>query len=192
MTDSTLSVGQRIHVVGNSCAGKSTLAARLANALSVPVVELDSLNWEPDWYGLNEHEPARLIEKFQQATEGSCWVVAGSYMSFSQQVFWPRLDTVIWIDLPLHLLLRRVVARSWRRWRHHELLWGTNYEKFWPQFMVWRKEESLIWWIVTQQSRKRSQMLAMMADPRWSHIRFIRLVSVAEVETMCRLVTASS
>ncbi len=192
MTDSTLSVGQRIHVVGNSCAGKSTLAARLANALSVPVVELDALNWEPDWYGLNEHEPDRLIEKFQQATPGNGWVVAGSYMAFSQRVFWPRLDSVIWIDLPLHLLLRRVVARSWRRWRRHELLWGTNYEKFWPQFMVWRKEESLIWWIVTQQSRKRRQMLAMMLDRRWSHIRFIRLVSVAEVETFCQLVTVPS
>jgi len=185
--DLTSSLGQRIHVMGNSCAGKSTLAARLAGALDVPVVELDALNWEPDWYGLNEHEPGRLMAKFAEATRGDGWVVAGSYTAFSQKVFWDRVQTVIWIDLPMPLLLRRVVARSWRRWRHHELLWGTNYEKFWPQFMVWRKQESLIWWIVTQHKRKQQQMLTMQAAPEWSHIRFIRLVSVSEVEALVQL-----
>ena len=45
-------VGTRIHVIGNSASGKSTLAARLASALDAPLVELDAINWRPGWVGL--------------------------------------------------------------------------------------------------------------------------------------------
>ena len=44
-------IGRRIHVIGNSCSGKSTLGATLA--FRVPFVELDAINWHPRWVGLN-------------------------------------------------------------------------------------------------------------------------------------------
>lgn len=175
-------IGRRIHVIGNSGSGKSTLGARLASSLGIPFVELDALNWQPDWMGLNKTDPAELERRIREATRGDAWVVAGSYADFSRRIFWDRLQNVIWLDLPMPQLLWRTLARSWRRWRSRELLWGTNYETFWPQLMVWRKEESLVWWIVTQQGRKRREMLAAMSEPAWSHIRFIRLTSSAEVE----------
>lgn len=117
-----------------------------------------------------------------EATAGDGWVVAGSYMSFSQRTFWPRLETVVWLDMPFLQLVWRVLKRSWRRWRSKELLWGTNREVFWPQLAVWRKEESLIWWIVTQHRRNRRSMVACMTDPRWAYIRFVRLTSSSEVD----------
>ena len=40
-------IGTRIHVIGNSTSGKSTLAARLAEALDAKFVELDAINWQP-------------------------------------------------------------------------------------------------------------------------------------------------
>lgn len=175
-------IGHKIHVIGNSCSGKSTLAHGLAECLGISFVELDALNWEPNWVGLNNADPAELERRIAAATADEGWVAAGSYTRFCQKVFWPRLETVIWLDLPLNVLVRRLIRRSWRRWRSRELLWGTNYERFWPQLKVWKKEESLLWWIVTQYERKRRQMLGYMTDPRWSHIRFIRLTSVQEVE----------
>lgn len=64
MTDSPVAssspVGQRIHVIGNSCSGKSTLAGQLARTLEVPFVELDALNWLPNWTGLNATNPTEL------------------------------------------------------------------------------------------------------------------------------------
>lgn len=48
--------------------------------------------------------------------------------------------------------------------------------------MVWRKEEWLLWWIVTQHRRKRLRMLAHTIETRWKHIRFVRLRSSAEIE----------
>ena len=41
------SIGQRVHVLGNSSSGKSTVGLRLSRAPGVPFVELDALNWEP-------------------------------------------------------------------------------------------------------------------------------------------------
>ncbi len=168
-------IGRRIHVIGNSCAGKSTLGMQLSTVLAVPFVELDALNWEPDWVGLNETNPEKFIRRIKKATSGDGWVVAGSYTDFSQNAFWPHLETIIWLDLPMHQLIWRMLIRSWGRWRSKELLWGTNYEQFWPQFMVWRKKESLLWWIVTQHQPKRSNMLSYRTESRWKHIKFVRL-----------------
>ena len=175
-------IGTRIHVIGNSTSGKSTLAARLAEALDATFVELDAINWQPGWVGLNATDPDELERRIHEATRGKRWVVAGSYTKFSQRIFWPRLDTVIWLDLPLPVLVWRFLRRTWRRWRSRELIWGTNYERFWSHFMIWRPHDSLLGWIITQHARKRRDMIAYMSDPRWENIRFVRLRSSREVE----------
>lgn len=178
--ESVSPVGWRIHVVGNTGSGKSTLAARLAGVLGAAFVELDALNWEPGWVAVHATDPQELDRRFRAATRGERWVVAGSYMSHSRRCFWERLDTVIWLDLPMPLLFWRVLHRTWQRWRSRELLWGTNHERFWPLLMIWRKD-SLLNWLVTQHARKRNHMLTLPTDPRWSHIRFVRLTSAREV-----------
>lgn len=183
-------IGRRVHVVGNSASGKSTLAKRLASALAADFVELDALNWLPDWVGLHEADPHELTRRFEHATSGDAWVVAGSYLHVAQRTFWARLDSVVWLDLPMPLLVWRVVDRSWRRWRKRELLWGTNVERFWPQLALWRKSDSLVYWIISTQRRKRQAMLAAMADPRWAGVRFVRLTSVRETEGFAAAVEA--
>jgi len=165
-----------------SCSGKTTLAARLADLLGADFVDLDAINWLPNWVGLNDTDQAELERRFRAATRGERWVTAGSYTATAQRAFWPRLDTIVWLDLPAPLLVWRCLRRSWQRWRSGELLWGTNVERFWPQLAVWRQQDSLVWWIATQHRRKRRNMLAATVDPRWSHVRFVRLLSSADVE----------
>lgn len=191
-TSTVPSIGRRVHVIGNSATGKSTLAKQLALALDADFVELDALNWLPEWVGLNETNPDELERRFEHATRGDSWVVAGSYTRFAQRTFWPRLETVVWLDLPVSLLVWRVLRRSWRRWRTKELLWGTNVERFWPQLALWRQDDSLVYWVVTAQRGKRKGMRAAMADPQWAHIRFVRLASVAEIETFAATIEAST
>lgn len=175
-------IGRRIHVVGNTSAGKSTLATQLAEAIGVPMVELDALNWLPNWVGLHHTNPEELERRMAEATAGDGWVVAGSYSGFAERVFWDRLETVVWLDLPLPVIVTRVITRSWKRSRTKELLWGTNYERFLPQLALWRKQDSLVWWALTNQRRRRRDLLSKMTDPHFAHIRFIRLTSRREVE----------
>lgn len=188
-TKTALGLGTRIHVIGSSGSGKSTLAARLAKALNGRFVDLDALNWLPGWVGLNETDPRKLEQRFREATCGPRWVTAGSYTAIAQRAFWPRLQTIIWLDLPVALSIWRMMRRSWHRSRTQELLWGTNVERFWPHLMLWREpEDSLLLYLITQHARKRRRFLAAMSDPRWAHIRFVRLVSRADVEAFAQAV----
>ena len=70
--------GSRILIYGSSCSGKSTLGSALADRLGVPFVELDALNWLPGWVGLDKTDPAALVRRFEAATAGEAWVVAGA------------------------------------------------------------------------------------------------------------------
>lgn len=181
-------IGRRIHVMGNTGAGKSTLAERLAGALGVAFVELDALNWQPNWTALSETSPREFERRLFDATRGEAWVVAGSYTRFCQSVFWARLETVVFIDLPLPHLVWRVLRRSWRRWRSRELLWGMNCERFWPQLKIWDKDTSLLGWAIAEQRRKRRDLASQMSDPRWRHIRFLRLTSSKQVEALAHAI----
>ena len=177
--------------MGNSGSGKTTLAARLAQALDADLVELDALNWEPGWVALNESDPDELKRRFRAATEGERWVTAGSYTRLCQRAFWPRLDTIVWLDLPLRLCVWRLLLRTWRRWRTRELLWGTNHERPGHMLKIWRRDNLLVW-TVTQHARKRNAMLAHQGDSRWTHIRFVRLTSAREVEAFAAAVAGPS
>ncbi len=173
---------QRIVVVGPSCSGKSTLGAQLAQALGIPFVELDALFWKPGW---TEPADEEFRAKLSQATAGDKWVVAGGYFRHSSVLIWPRTQMVIWLDFPMRTVLPRIVARSWRRWRSGELLWGTNTEKFWPQLKLW-DQRSLVAFTFSHRQQTREWYIAAMADRQWGHIRFVRLCSPAQVRDFAR------
>ena len=177
-------VGRRIHVVGASASGKSTLAMRLAAALDARFVDLCALDHQPGWVSLAETDPGKLDHWMREATGGERWVVAGSATSHSRRVFWDHLDAVIWLDLPMALLLWRLLRRIWRRWRSREL---SNYERFCPAVPgVWKKHESLLARIAKRtreyfrdiggyyRAARRRNMLKYQSNPRWSHIRFVQ------------------
>lgn len=167
-------IGRRVIVVGDSNAGKSTLAARLAAHLGAPHIELDALQWEPGW---RTADPEIFRERVRQALAAESWVLDGNYRRQQQDLSWPLADTVVWLDLGLPTLIRRCLARSWRRWRSRELLWGTNQERFWDQLMLWDRDKSLIAFTVSTHNLRRQDYLTAMRDPRWSHLTFVHLRS---------------
>jgi adenylate kinase family enzyme len=172
-------IGRRIIVIGSPNAGKSTLAQRLAGRLRVPFIELDALHWEPGWVAA-ERDVFR--ERVRRAIAPASWVLAGNYTRQQQDVSWPVADTVVWLDLGLPTVLHRCVVRCWRRWRSPELLWGTNREVFWEHLLLWDPERSLIAYTLTTHRARRRRFEAYAREPRWSHLTFIRLRSVEEID----------
>jgi len=180
---------RRIQVMGQSGSGKSTLGLRLAAHLGVPHVELDAINWLPGWTE-RPHEEFRAM--LAEQTAGDDWVVSGNYISRgSDEILWTRADLLIWLDLPLHVLIRRQLVRSWHRWRSHELLWGTNYERFLPQLKVWDRD-SLVGFTLATRAATRRRLIEAMGDPRWAHARWVRLTSQREVDAFVTSLLASA
>jgi adenylate kinase family enzyme len=169
---------RRVVVLGGSCAGKSTCGRALADRLGVPHIELDALFWLPGWH---EPETALFRSKVQEALETSDrWVVSGNYLAKTQDLTWPLADTAIWLDLPLRTTVPRILRRSWRRWRQHELLWGTNHERFWPQLKLWSPKDSLIAYSLRRERGRRRELEALMAGGGYPNLDWVRLRSASE------------
>lgn len=172
-------LSRRLVITGGSGSGKSTLGALLACRMGVPHIELDALYWEPHW------TPADIDvfrERVRRAIEPPSWVLSGNYM-VQQDVSWPAADTVVWLDLPLNVTLPRVAARTWRRSRSGELLWGgENAERLLPQFMLWNRDESIFAHMLLGHRERRKRMERFITDPRWGSLTFVRLRSPSEVD----------
>ena len=176
------SIGRRIIIIGNSNSGKSTLAEQLAKRLDASFIELDALHWEPNWV---EADPEVFRKRVTQAISADSWVIAGNY-SKQVDLSWPLADTIVWLDLPLNLVLRRCISRTWRRYRDKSELWNGNRENFWEHLMLWNTDKSLISFTVRHHHARRKRTLATMQDPQWSHVNFVHLRSVEEVEAWLR------
>ncbi|MGO4307159.1 adenylate kinase [Cupriavidus sp. RAF12] len=68
----------RTIVIGNSGAGKSWLAARIAQRMQAPWIDLDGLNFEPGGYDLSRPREVVLALAQQQAAQPR-WVIEGIY-----------------------------------------------------------------------------------------------------------------
>ena len=184
MKSSTL-VGRRIACIGSATSGETTLAERLGALLGIPAVDLDGLIWEPGW---REAHVDVFRDRIRHALAGDHWITSGNYIGDAQDLIWTRADTVVYLDMPIPLLVWRVLTRSWGR--RNVVLWGTNTEQFWPHLKVWSRD-SLIYFALTTTRRRRRQFEGWQRDPRWGHIRFHRLRSPREVARFFAAVAAS-
>jgi adenylate kinase family enzyme len=140
---------RRFQVRGISGSGKTTVAAELARRLGAPHIELDALHWGPDWTQASAEE---LRARVAPLLEGERWVVDGSYSAKLGSLVADRVETVVWLDPPLHVALVRLFRRTRGRIRSREELWAGNRE-------TWRGAalgtESLFLWACRSWLRQR-------------------------------------
>lgn len=165
--------GRRIAVVGTTGSGKTTLARQLAQRLDLPHVELDALNWGPDWTST----PGDVLrERTTRALSGDAWVIDGNY-SRVRDIIWSRADTVVWLDYSLPVVLWRLAQRTLRRIIRREVLWGGNRETWRAQFF---SRESLFLWALRTYRRRRREYPELLSRPEYAHLRVVRLRSPEE------------
>ena len=172
---------RRVVVIGTTGSGKSTLAERLAAQTGLRVVELDALFWGRDWQPV----PLDLFRhRVERETRDDGWIVVGNYAQVRDLV-WPSADTLVWLDLPLSLVMWRLVRRTLQRAASREELWGTgNRESFRNAFL---SRQSILLWALKTHRRNREKFTlecAFLAKEK----QVVRLKSTREVE---RFVTAA-
>jgi adenylate kinase family enzyme len=111
---------RRVVVVGAGGSGKTTLGRELARRLAVPFADLDELFWLPGW----QRAPADLFRtRVESVIARPSWVIAGDYVSSAAPLIWPKVDTLVWLDLPRFITFSRVVRRTVVAAARHRELW---------------------------------------------------------------------
>jgi adenylate kinase family enzyme len=164
---------RRVAVVGNSGAGKSWLASRLAAALGVPFVELDAIHHGPGWQELPAEAMLREVDR--RCPADGAWVADGNYTHKGGELIRRRADTVVWLDLPRGTVMRQLVRRTARRAVLRERLWNDNRESL-RDVLAPDPERSILLWSWVHHGPRRAAYAAQ-ADDRW-----IRLTDRADVQ----------
>lgn len=177
---------RRVSVAGVSGSGKSTLGRRLAGRLGVPYIELDELHHGPNWTEASAEELRGRVEAALAAAPHG-WVVDGDYWRKLGDLVLDRSDTLVWLDLPLHVSLRRLWRRTWGRILRREELWNGNRESIRTAFLI---RDSLFAWTIRSHARLGRELPERLA--RNPHLRLVRLRSRAEVERWERCLAAEA
>ena len=160
----------RVVIIGNTGSGKSTLALQLSEMLNIPFVEMDALNWEPNW----TEAPVEVFrERMKEAVSGDRWVVAGNYGNVRDLV-WPKATAVVWLDYPITVVFWRLFWRTLSRSISKEELWNGNRERFFTQFLT---KDSLFLWALRTHWRRRKSIPTALAEPEHAHLQFFHLTS---------------
>ncbi len=168
---------KKLIVIGTTGSGKSTLAERLAHKLGGDFIELDALNWGPDWTPAGDELLRSRVEK---AILAPCWVVAGNY-SKTRPITWTRADAIIWLDYSFPLVFWRLTVRTFRRAITQEELWNGNRERLWWHFKVW-SDESLFRWLFKTYWRRKREYPALLSHPEYAHLKVLRFKSPRETD----------
>lgn len=144
---------ERINVKGTSGSGKTTFGRALAERLGLPYVELDALHHGPNWTEASAEQLQASVRSFIDASPGG-WVVDGNYEQKLGGLVVDAADTIVWLDLPLRVKLRRLLRRTRTRIRDDVELWNGNVESWRSAF--WGRD-SLFAWAIRSHFRQRRE-----------------------------------
>ena len=146
---------RRILVTGSSGAGKTTLAAALAERLGVPHTDIDGLFHGPGWVPRPEFaaDAAALAASAE-------WVTEWQY-SAVRPLFVARADLLVWLDLPRLQVIRQVVARTLRRRLRRVELWNGNLEP--PLWTILTDPEHVVRWSWRTHPKTTARVMQVLA-----------------------------
>jgi len=162
----------RVSVQGISGSGKTTLGRELERRLGVRHLETDALVHGPGWAETPDEELRTLLLEFM--AKGDRWVIDSDYRRKVGTMVLEAADTVIWLDMPLHVCLHRLWRRTRRRISGNEPLWNDNQESWRTALVGW---DSLFVYAVRKHVTQRRRLPALLGRPELAHLRVVRLRS---------------
>lgn len=123
----------RVHIMGASGSGTTTLARALADHWSVPHADADDYFWKPSTppYVALRPEEARLALMHEMFVPRESWVLSGSMLGWGESVV-AQCDAVVFLTLDPSERLRRLEARETIRREGQEVD-----EAAWSRFRQW-------------------------------------------------------
>jgi adenylate kinase family enzyme len=121
----------RIHIIGASGSGVTTLGRSLAARLGCPCFDCDDYFWLPTEppYQVKRERAQRQALLLRDLSAHDSWVLSGSACGWGD-VLIPLLDAVVYLRLPTAVRLERIRERERRRFGDAVLPGGVMYESY--------------------------------------------------------------
>jgi ATPase family associated with various cellular activities (AAA) len=160
---------RRILVTGSTGAGKTTLARVLAGRLGIPFHEMDALAFAgPGW-----QENQRLVQDVSRISSGPCWIFDSLGYPQVRDLLWTRADTIVWLDYPRSVVMRRVLRRSAARTLLRRRVFNGNAETV----ASWFSASHPAWWAWAQYAGRRDEIASRCTSPRYAPLDVIHLTT---------------
>jgi adenylate kinase family enzyme len=128
----------RIHILGASGSGVSTLGQALAEQLGCPSVDVDDYFWlpsDPPFQTIRDRQERQALLGMDLNPDGP-WVVSGSLCGWGD-VFVSLFNLVIFLWIPPEIRLARLEARERRLFGEEALAPGGPMHETHAKFMAW-------------------------------------------------------
>jgi adenylate kinase family enzyme len=102
----------RIVILGNAGSGKSTLAKSLARTQGMPMLDLDTLVWEPDRVAVERPDALVFADLAQFCRESDDWVIEGCYGDLVEAALRGR-PLLIFLEPGQDVCVANCRARPW-------------------------------------------------------------------------------
>ena len=102
--------GTRIAIIGNAGGGKSTLARKLGQSLGLPLIHVDSVQFQSGWERTATEECDEILANVVQ---GSCWIIDGFGSDEPIESRIGLADTVVFVDFPIWKHYWWALKRQW-------------------------------------------------------------------------------
>lgn len=158
---------ERVLIVGSPGAGKSTLAARLAPKLGLPLIHLDRLFHDPSAGWTSDRQAWRRYVVDELITQER-WLMDGHYSATLAERL-TAADTVIHLDYPVRVCLVRALRRRWRPGNRADM------PAAWRPRLTWSLLRSIV------RFRRETQRIRILVAT-FPHLRVITLTYDAMTE----------
>jgi adenylate kinase family enzyme len=167
---------KRVHFVGASGSGTTTLAAALAERVGCPHLDTDDYYWlpsDPPFVHVREEEPRTALLRADLEKPGG-WALSGSLCGWGD-VFIPMFDLVVFMFIPKDLRMARLRAREITRFGVENISPGASMYAGSQEFLEWAAGYD-DGGLENRSLRRHNEWLATLPGP------VLRLEGVATVE----------
>ena len=128
----------RIHIVGASGSGTTSLASAIADKHGHSRLDTDDFFWVPTNPPFREKRPRdqRLVLLRQALLGSGPWVLSGSLCGWGDPLI-PEFDLVVFLVIPTPVRLARLRAREIARYDHQAIAAGGELHQAHVEFLEW-------------------------------------------------------